>query len=193
MDFFRDTHRRMRFRERFAYEDDEQLKKLVHKYGCNWGLIADKMPGRNKRQVRERWANYLRPGINHDPWTESEERLLMEKHEEFGNQWKMITKFFNNRTDIALKSKYHQLVRKESNLKTDETNEKSKEKNEEIRSPTPIEQDEYQYEPTVEKEVKPKESIDIIWNIETLMGEFDCLLFTKYGDFYNDGGISKTD
>jgi hypothetical protein len=60
--------------------------------------------GRTTRQCRERWQNYLRPGIQNGPWTKAEEDLLVQKHAELGPVWRTIQQFFPNRTDIDLKN-----------------------------------------------------------------------------------------
>lgn len=113
MDFFRDSFRKVHFRRRFSAKDDEKLKRLVKKHGFgNWNVISQHMNGRNARQVHERYVNYLSPDLNKDPWTKEEEELLLAKRDEIGNQWKKISAFFKNRTDIALKSRYHQLIKK---------------------------------------------------------------------------------
>lgn len=100
-------------RAKFSTSEDEQLKVLVEEHGTtNWHLIAALMPGRNTRQVRERWFNYLKPDLNQQPWSEEEEKLLLDLHEQYGNKWKQIAAFFEKRTDINVKSKYHKLERK---------------------------------------------------------------------------------
>lgn len=99
-------------RSRFSLEEDALLKRLVEELGTSsWQEIADFIPGRNKRQVRERWNKYLRPDLNHDTWTKEEEDLLLLKHNELGNQWKLIATCFKNRTDINVKSKFHKIER----------------------------------------------------------------------------------
>lgn len=99
----------------FSKEEDEKLKKLVDKHGTNnWILIAKHMPKRNSRQVRERWFNYLRPDLNNTPWTKEEEELLLKKYAEIGNKWRLIATFFENRTDINIKSKFQKIQRKQA-------------------------------------------------------------------------------
>lgn len=101
-------------RDRFSYLEDMRLTELVETHGAkDWRLISSMMPGRNPRQVRERWYTYLSPDVNKKPWTEEEESLLIEKQKEFGNKWKHIASFFDKRTDINVKSKYHQLERQQ--------------------------------------------------------------------------------
>lgn len=111
------TTQHHRSRAKFSSEEDELLRSLVSEHGDdNWQIIAMQMNGRNPRQVRERWFKYLKPNLNKKPWTPEEEKLLVEKHEVYGNQWKLIATFFKGRTDINVKSKFHQIERKERKL-----------------------------------------------------------------------------
>lgn len=99
-------------RIRFSSEEDEQLKKLIKEYGTSeWELISQMMPGRNVRQVKERWLNYLKPDVNKNPWTKEEEELLIKLHDKYGNKWKQISLHFHNRTEINIKSKFQKMLR----------------------------------------------------------------------------------
>ena len=54
-----------RARSKWTAEEDRKVLELVEKYGRNWGSIAqDLRTGRTGKQVRERWKNQLRSGIN---------------------------------------------------------------------------------------------------------------------------------
>lgn len=51
----------------------------------NWAEIAKKMKtGRNAKQCRDRWMNYLRPGLKKGNWTANEEELIREMYDAFG-------------------------------------------------------------------------------------------------------------
>lgn len=72
--------------------------QLVHCYGPKkWTQIAKKLNGRIGKQCRERWHNHLDPNINKSPWTEEEDRLLAQAHEQYGNQWAKIAKLLPGR------------------------------------------------------------------------------------------------
>ncbi|KAK8898617.1 hypothetical protein M9Y10_000909 [Tritrichomonas musculus] len=94
-------------RSMFSKEEDERLIKAVENYGDqNWSLVASYVGNRTRRQCSERWKKFLSPTINHSEWTETEDKLLMEKFIEFGPKWTTISKFFNNRTDVNVKSRF---------------------------------------------------------------------------------------
>ena len=110
-------------RELFTADEDIKLIKLVQLTGVGkWKLISSYFPNRNSRQCKERWNNFLNPDINKKPWTEEEDKLLFEKYEEFGSQWKVISTFFNQRTHISLRNRMMKLKR----------HMKSKEKSEDV-------------------------------------------------------------
>lgn len=95
-------------RAKFTQNEDELLKRLVENFGINdWQTISRQMPGRNARQCRDRWQNYLSPEVVNGPWTYEEEELLVKKYEELGPSWKLIATFFPSRTDINIKSRWN--------------------------------------------------------------------------------------
>ena len=100
-------------KNKFTIEEDQKLIKLIKKYGnSNWELISQKMDTRNPRQCKERWENYLLEGINRSPFTLAEDILLLNKFQELGSKWVLISKFFNSRTDIIIKNRYMVLKRR---------------------------------------------------------------------------------
>lgn len=108
------THPRMPF----TSQEDELLSKLVKTYGTNnWQSISAQIPGRNARQCRDRWLNYLSPDVVNGPWTAEEEELLVEKYKEFGPSWKQIATFFPTRTDINIKSRWNLIKRRDQKQK----------------------------------------------------------------------------
>ena len=97
----------------FTQEEDKALCQLVDMYGQDWELIASKIPGRNTRQVKERWTNYLSSDVENRPWTSEEDALLYEKQKEYGPKWKRISTFFEKRTDVHVKNRWRLLQRAE--------------------------------------------------------------------------------
>ena len=94
-------------RHTFSEREDEQLKKLVSEYGDqDWKIIADCLGSRTPRQCRERYKNYLMPGIVNGEWTEVEDKLLQDKYNEIGPHWTMICKFFPTRSEINIKNRW---------------------------------------------------------------------------------------
>ena len=111
-----DGNRKPHPKNKFTVEEDILLRKLVAQYGeNNWQQVARRMEGRNLRQCKERWNNYLTPMVRNTPWTPEEDELLLNKVAEIGPHWVRISKYFPMRTDINIKNRY--LVLKRRNKK----------------------------------------------------------------------------
>jgi hypothetical protein len=47
------------------------------------------------------WHNHLNPDIRKTPWTEEEDRIILEKHEVLGNQWAKIAEYLPGRCVLS--------------------------------------------------------------------------------------------
>jgi hypothetical protein len=96
---------------RFSCEEDIILTKMVNEYGeDNWDKISIKM-NKTKNQCRTRFFNYLSLKVNKAPWTSDEDVLLLQKVEELGNKWTLVSTLLN-RTDVQCKNRVRKLQRK---------------------------------------------------------------------------------
>lgn len=103
-------------RHSFTDKEDEQLKKLVIEYGeHDWKTIAENLGTRTPRQCRERYRNYLMPGIVNGPWTVEDDMLLYQKYLEIGPHWTIISQFFPSRSEINIKNRWAALSNKRNN------------------------------------------------------------------------------
>jgi hypothetical protein len=90
---------------KFTQAEDFALTELVKKYGeADWSQIAAQMQGRNVRQCRDRWSNYLSPNVANGPWTQEENSLLIDKVQALGPRWTKISPFFPGRTEINIRN-----------------------------------------------------------------------------------------
>jgi hypothetical protein len=100
-------------KSKFAPMEDALLIKAVRARGpSDWTLIATLVPGRNARQCRERWNNYVNPDLTHATWTEADDRLLLQKFAEFGSKWHLISGFFTGRGKNAIRNRFLTLERR---------------------------------------------------------------------------------
>lgn len=67
------------------------LKKSVAEQlvweNIDWITVSQKVDQRNTKQCRDRWHNYLRPGIIKGHWTLQEEELIKDMHLTFGAKY----------------------------------------------------------------------------------------------------------
>jgi len=90
----------------------------VLEYGPkNWSFIATKMHDqdvfRMGKQCRERWYNHLSPEVRKDPWTEEEDRIIIEAHNELGSKWTTIANMLGNgRTPNSIKNRWNSTLKR---------------------------------------------------------------------------------
>ena len=64
--------------------EDKIIQECVAQGITKWSEIAARIPGRIGKQCRERWFNHLSPDISKEPWTEEEDRRLVQLREMLG-------------------------------------------------------------------------------------------------------------
>ena len=67
------------------------------------------MPNRTVRQCRERWKHYLSGCKTDDPWTELEDKIILERVQLLGGKWTKIAALLPGRTDLQVKKRWIQL------------------------------------------------------------------------------------
>lgn len=104
-------------RSKFTKEEDNRLLEIVRSNGSSdWELISKFLPGRNARQCRERWCNYVNPDIKCEPWTKEEDDLLISLMIDVGPKWKLVSSHFPQRPINSIKNRWTNLKKKQEKV-----------------------------------------------------------------------------
>ena len=102
-------------RKLFTQEEDFHLNSIMLNSPFeSWDKVAQQIKGRNSKQCRERWLNYLFPLLNKEKWTLEEDLLLINKINENGTKWSVITQFFPNRSYNCIKNRWYSYLKNRS-------------------------------------------------------------------------------
>lgn len=80
-------------------QEDKILKDLVHTYGKQWGVIAQKMGTRTSSQVAARWEKCLDPKLTKGPFSTEEDAIITEYVSKNGpHNWPGLSQLMKNRS-----------------------------------------------------------------------------------------------
>ncbi|CAD8132759.1 unnamed protein product [Paramecium octaurelia] len=99
-------------RQIWTKKEDQLLMHFVQIYQNNWVEIARNIPNRTSKQVRERFVNKLNPEINQEPFTDAEDKLIIEGFKNFGSKWCKISKMLQGRPENIIKNRFYSYLRK---------------------------------------------------------------------------------
>jgi hypothetical protein len=102
-----------RVKKPWTHAEDELLRALVAQMGVGmWACIAQHIPDRSGKQVRERWLNHLSPTVTKLPWSPEEDRLILETHVQYGNAWSKIARLLKGRSDNSVKNRFYTTLKR---------------------------------------------------------------------------------
>lgn len=92
----------------FTQEEDEKIKYLVNLYGNkHWSLIASYLNKRTPKQCRDRYTNYLVPGLFKGEWSNEEDELLKKLYYQNGPKWSVFKNSFPGRSANSIKNRWN--------------------------------------------------------------------------------------
>lgn len=96
----------------FTAQEDQLINYFVNLIGTKkWTFIAKHVEGRTAKQCRDRYMNYLKPGLSNIEWTQDEDDFLFDLYSKYGPKWSTINKYFQNRNQTSLKNRFRFLQR----------------------------------------------------------------------------------
>ena len=102
-------------RVKFSPMENAMLKYLIDTFGTNdWVLIASMMPGRNPKQCRDRFCNYLSGFRQVGPWKPEEDELLLSLIKKLGPKWVEISKHIPERSENDVKNRWYKHLKKDN-------------------------------------------------------------------------------
>ena len=90
--------------------EDQIVRREIIKIGVEyvkWAHIAQKLPGRLGKQIRERWYNHLDPTLIRGVFSKDEDLLLSQLQKQYGNKWKQISKQMVGRSENMIKNRFN--------------------------------------------------------------------------------------
>ncbi|CAD8118805.1 unnamed protein product [Paramecium sonneborni] len=98
-------------RKPFSIKEDQIILELVSKYTKNWGKIAQYLPEKTSKQIRERYINKLNPQIKFEPFTEEEDQIIINAYREIGSKWSKIQDLLIGRPENMIKNRFYSYLR----------------------------------------------------------------------------------
>lgn len=105
----------------FTVSEDKTIIKFVSssKFNNNWDALTKLLPWRSARQCRDRWTYYLSPSNNLAPFSPEEDQLIVQKVNELGNKWAVISKYFTGRSDNSIKNRWYSKLKSKCEVNGD--------------------------------------------------------------------------
>ena len=96
----------------WSAEEDKLLVAAVNEcHPIVWDVVAEKVPGRNAIQCRERWRYRLAPNLKKSKFETWEDQLILSEQRRIGNKWTLIANKLPGRTACAVKNRWYSVLR----------------------------------------------------------------------------------
>lgn len=87
-------------------------KTFTLKHGFPWKTLSEKISSKAPNQCRERFLNYVCPGINKSEWTEVEDDVIRLLQPKYPGNWTKLSTHLKGRPPNAIKLRWRFLERK---------------------------------------------------------------------------------
>jgi hypothetical protein len=90
-------------RNKWSEKEDQKLIKFMSEHPDAIHLSETYIEShfnRSKKQCRNRWTNYLKPGLNLSPLTPTEKKYVCHRQKEIGNKWATIGRELGRTCDM---------------------------------------------------------------------------------------------
>ena len=93
----------------FPTTKDNALRKAVDEHGTkNWKAVAARFPHRKEIECLNRWNRVLKPTLIKGPWTEEEDRKVVELVKRYGaKKWSVIANELPGRIGKQCRERWH--------------------------------------------------------------------------------------
>ena len=94
---------------KWTKQEDEALRTAVEEHGAkNWKLISQRLPQRSEVQCLHRWQKVLKPTLVKGPWTEDEDRKVVDLVKKYGaKKWSLIASNLPGRIGKQCRERWH--------------------------------------------------------------------------------------
>jgi hypothetical protein len=107
------TKKQRKLKDSFSKEEDKIILDFVKRNGPKEiPKLISKLPKRTSRQIREHYRLYLDPNVKHTPFSNEENKMLLNLMSIFGKKWSKIALEITGRTDVQLKYQFKKLTGK---------------------------------------------------------------------------------
>ena len=97
----------------WSEEENKLLLNWVSLNGeCQWNKCSQIIKGRNAKQCREHWYEFLNPNLTKGNWTLEEDLLIMVFYQKYNGRWKNIIPIFEKRSENSIKNRFYSELRK---------------------------------------------------------------------------------
>lgn len=102
-------------KKRHAFTPEEDNIILQNSYNDNHidlEAIQEKLPDRERNSIKQHWKTLI-SRKSKKIWTQKDDEIIISLHEQYGNQWTLISKSFNQRTHNDVKNRYQKLIKEQ--------------------------------------------------------------------------------